>query len=346
MTTPAVLHCLQALQPQLPPALQASLATIAAQPLRALLERLLRRRPAGQEPEQWLEAVLAAYVAVVLLPSQSNPAAAAAAEQHLLAALGGLQQAAAAQGLLQVAAQQAAASAASHLRLGSHADAPTAERHSLLAEALQHMTSPACLEAAAAAQLLAQRAHQLAALPPPAGQPQEHEPEAAALKGLLHSPPSQLELELLCYMALLPSWEAMLARLAGLAAPTGQQCGSSSGNCSPSSGILSAVQQAVQQLCAACRGRPDVVLSLHPALLAEVCRVSFRFAAVYAPVLAAHLAAAVDDTRSAAAAARWRAAHATKHADHVSDYLQAKLSGLPGVEAGSGGDSVPALMCS
>ncbi|KAI7842689.1 hypothetical protein COHA_003620 [Chlorella ohadii] len=343
----AVGQRLQALRPQLPASLQAGLAAVAAHPLRALLERLLRRRPADQEPERWLEAVLAAYIGTVVLPSQASPVAAAAAERHLLAALGTLQQAAAAQRLMHAAAQQAAAAAARQLRWSSYSDAAAAaERSALLAEALQHLTSPASLEAAAAAQLLAQRAQQLAALPPPADplQGQDQRPQPTALEGLLRSLPSQLELKLLCYVALLPSWEAMLARLAGLAAPTAQQrVGSSSG--SSSSGSPDAAQQAVQLLCAACKERPDAVLALHPALPAEVCRISFRFAAAYAPLLASHIAAALDNTRSAAAAARWRVAHATKHADHTSDYLQAKLHGLPGSDAGSGADPAPVLLC-
>lgn len=267
--------------------------------------------------------MLAAYIHVVVLPNQATPAVAAAAERHLLAALGALQQAVAAQGLLRAAAQQAAAAAAGQLHLGSSFRGAAQERHALLAESLQHLTSPAALEAAAAAQLLVRRMHQLGAVTPADGQKQvqEHDPQAAALAGLLHSPPSQLELELLCYMALLPSWEAMLARLAGLAAPPDQQCSRG--------GSHGAAKHAVEQLCGACREQPDAVLALHPALPAEVCRVSLRFAAAYAPLLEAHLAAAMDDTRSAAAAARLRAAHATKHADPASDYLQAKLCALP-----------------
>ncbi len=290
---------------------------------------------------RWLEAVLAAYVCTVVLPSQASPVAAAAAEQHLLAALGTLQQAAATQQLMHAAAQQAAAAAAGHLRLSSYSNAAAAERCTLRAEALHHLTSPASLEAAAAAQLLVQRARQLAAPPPPADpqQGQEQRPQPTELGGLLRTLPSQLGLELLCYVALLPSWEAMLARLAGLAAPTAQQRPGSS------SGSSSAALQAVQLLCAACKERPDAVLALHPALPAEVCRISFRFAAAYAPLLASHIAAALDNTRSAAAAARWRVAHATKHADHTSDYLQAKLHGLPGSDAGSGADPAPVLLC-
>ena len=332
------------MRPQLPASLQAGLDAVATHPLRTLLERLLRRRPARQEPERWLEAVLAAYMAAVVLPGQASPTAAAAAEQHLLAALGALQLAAAAQGLLQAAAQQAAAAAAAQLRWSgrSSSDAHEAQRRALLAEALQHLTSPACLGAAAAAQLLAQRAQQLAAPQPQADQPQEraHAAPAAALACLLHSPPTQLEVELLCYVALLRSWEAMLVRLAGIDAPCSLRLAGSS-----ASGSSDAAQQAQQLLCSACSTQPQAVLAQHPALLAEVCRASFRFAAAYAPLLAGQLVAAADDTRSAAEAAQWRAAHATKHADHVSDFLRAKLCAAAGAAAGEHAGQEAALLC-
>ena len=307
----------QALLPQMPHSLRQALPAVARQPLRLALERLLRR-PAT---EAWLEAVLAAYTAAVMLPSP--PVQQVAAEKALLDALAGLQHAAAAHGVLHAAAQQAVHHAAARLRLyaggggcddsredGRAARLGAAERQQLLAEALQHLTSPASLEVAAAAQLAAQQ-H------PPAGRDAE-EQRGSPLASLLHSPPTRLEVQLLCLVVLLPGWEVTLRRLAGL------EPGGESLSCGGECGSARAAQQAVQLLCGACASQPDAVLAQHPALLAEVCRESFRFTACFAPLLGEDLRAAAADTETAAEAARWRAAHATKHVDHVTDYLLAK----------------------
>lgn len=324
---------------RLPPALQAEVAVAARQPLRLLLERLLRRAVAAtaERSERWMEAVLAAFAAAVILPAP--PAQQAAAEQQLLAALAGLQGAAAAHNLLATAAQQAAGAATAQLRYrGSGSSSQTgssgssgltpspAERPCLLAEALEHLTSPACLEATAAAQLLMQTAEQQQ-------RQQQADEQPPPLARLLHSPPTALEVELLCLAALLPSWETTLQRLAGLAADQQEAGSSDTFSCQPSP----AVQQAMKLLCTACASQPATVLSQHPALLAEVCRRSFRFTAGLAPLLARQLAEAAGDTPAVLQAARWRAAHLLKHADHASDYLLAKLSDAAASSAEHGG---------
>lgn len=305
---------LQAVRTQLPLGLRHALGVPPPlHPLRLALERLLRR-PAADE--RWLEAVLAAYVSVAVLPAP--PQAAAAAEQHLLAALAELQAATAAQELLQQAAQHAASAAASQLAVGGGTAACLpSHRRRLCGEALQHLTSPACLEAAAAAHLLLKCAQP--------GRQQEQGPEQAVqLAALLHSPRTALEIELLCLAALLPGWEAALRRLAGLRdepPPLARAGGSSGGG---DAAAEAAACQAATLLCDACASQPEAVLEQHPALLAEVCRQSFRFTCAFAPLLGDHLRAAAGGTRPAAEAARWRAEHATKHADHVTDYLLAK----------------------
>lgn len=328
----AVQRRLQAVLTQLPLGLRHAVsAPPPLHPLRLALERLLRRPGAD---ERWLEAVLAAYVTVAVLPAA--PAAAAAAEQHLLAALGGLQAAAAAQELLQQAAQHAAAAAAAQLAAGGGSSSAVGclpdDRRRLCAEALRHLTSPACLEAAAAAQLLLQYAQ-------PGEQQQDQQQPSQRLATLLHSPPTALELELLCLAALLPGWEATLRRLAGLLdEPASRAGGSSSGDAAADA----AACQAVTLLCDACASQPEAVLGQHPALLAEVCRQSFRFTCAFAPLLVAHLRTAASGTRPTAEAARWRAEHAAKHADHVTDYLLAKGCSPAGVEAmaaAAGGDA-------
>lgn len=333
----------QALRPQLPIGLAAAMPAVASQPLALTLERLLLRSPAGpNEPaERWLEAVLAAYTAVAVLPAP--PGEQAAAEQQLLSTLGGLQQAAALQSIAHSAAQQAVAAATAQLRQGySRSMRFTAEQQQLREEALQQLTSSTCLQAAASAHLLAQRAQQeaesaalaAAAAAAAAGQQAEAPQQAAAqaLSGLLHSPHTPLEVELLCLMALLPCWEGTLQRLAELHTAAAQQPRSTGdGSSCQQDAPAGAAQQAaaaaaVQLLCAACASQPQAVLRQHPALLAEVCRQSFRFTYAYAPLLAAQQRAAADDTRTAAEAARRQLAHATKHRDHVADYLLAKCS--------------------
>lgn len=276
--------------------------------------------------------MLAAYSAAVILPAP--PTQQAAAERQLLAALAGLQGAAAAHSLLASAVQQAAGAAAAQLRYGggrsissaesggSRLPPSPAERPSLLAEALEHLTSPARLEAAAAAQLLLQQAERLTQQ-----QQQWPDEQAPPLARLLHSPPTALESELLCLAVLLPAWEATLRRLAGLDAD--QHAVSSTDADQRGSGCPTspaAVQQAVQLLCAACASQPESVLAQHPALLAEVCRHSFRFTACVAPLLARQLSEAAGDTPAVSEMARWRAAHLLKHADHASDYLLVKIT--------------------
>ena len=324
---------LQALQPQMPAGLQQLLPAIAQQPLQVMLELLLRRQPplaAYACSAPWLEAVLGAYLAAVVLPSP--PHQQAAAEQRLTATLARLQQAAAVHDILHDAAQQAAATARSRMQfggksgigpLGAEEEEQQQQRRQLREEALCYLTSPACLEAAAAAQLLARRAQHNLERQPGLG--------AQALGGMLHSPATQLELELLCLLLLLPGWDAMLRRLAGL---DEQTLGRSSSRCSGdggsgsggggggSSGALA--RHAAQLLCAACSSQAQAVLQQPPELLAEVCRQSFRFTCSYATLLVEQRRQAAEDTQAAADAARHRLAHATKHRDHVSNYLQAK----------------------
>jgi ribosomal protein S14 len=130
-------------------------------------------------------------------------------------------------------------------------------------------------------------------------------------------------------MALLPFWEGTLQRLAEPHTPAAQRPSSPGDGSRQRDAPAGAAQQAaaaVQLLCAACGSQPQAVLRQHPALLAEVCRQSFRFTCAYAPLLAAQQRAAADDTRTAAEAARRQLAHATKYRDHVADYLLAKCS--------------------
>ena len=339
---------LQALRPQLPIGLAAVLPAVASQPLALTLERLLLRRPAelNEPPERWLEAVLAAYTAVAVLAAA--PEQQAEAEHQLLATLGDLQQAAALRSISHSAARQAVASATAQLGCGEGTSSlqPAPEQQKKLRkEGLQHLTSPACLEAAAVGQLLANRLHQqmalvaAAALPSAGAQQQpeaQHPPEAQqtaaqALSSLLHSPLTQLELELLCLVALLPCWEGMLQRLAGLDTTAERPSSSTHQRETPTrTAGQQAAGAAVQLLCAACSSQPQHVMRQHPALLAEVCRQSFRFTCAYARLLASQQRAAAEDTLAAAQAARWRLAHATKHRDHVSDYLLAKCSSSTG----------------
>lgn len=257
-----------------------------------------------------------------------------AAERHLTGALADLQQAAAVHILLQAEAQAAAAAAAHELRWqGSNGSVglPAAELQELLEEALRQLTCTEGLELAAAAQLLTHQAEEqamqqverqvgaAAAAEPGSDASARAQPEAADLASLLHSPPTAVELELLCLVALLPCWEAVLQRLTR-----------SQGPCKAAGGMghvfsrNAAAAQAVQLLCSACTEQPDDVLAQHPALLAEVCRCSFRFTCAYAALLARHQRTACEGTRAAAEAARRRVAHAAKHPDHVSSYLLAK----------------------
>ena len=298
--------------------------------MQLVLERLLRRQPSGDAPERWLEAVLAAYMAVVVLPSPAERQA--TAEQQLVATLSRLQQAAAVHSIMHGAAQQAAAAAATSLcTAGGLCQAGVRHRRQLQHEALQQLTSPACLEAAAVAQLLAQRAqHHLGSGDQPRGTGW-----GQAVGALLHNPPTQLELEVLCLLVLLPCWEAVLARLADADAPTNRHSCSPGGSASAivqatvdaatcnTDGIKAAAQEALQLLCTACGAQPDAILRLHPALLAEVCRQSFRFTCCYAALLAQQQEEAVQGTATEADAARWRLAHATKYSDHVTDYVLA-----------------------
>lgn len=342
---------------QLPAGLQASLPAAAHRPLQLMMERFLERlaaAPYTAAPEPtatatstseatndshscWLGAVVGAYVTAVVLRKPPGPEM-AAAERHLTSALAGLQQAAAVLGLLQEELHAAAAAAACNLRClgstGSAGQAPclaATERRQLLEEALQHLTCSEGLELAAAAQLLAQRADEKAMQ-----QAQQHtalegtteqgsdaalcaQPAGPALAVLVHSPPTALELELLCLVALLPCWEAVLQQLTR---PDGHgEARSSWGHDAAGS---AAAAQAVQLLCSACGEQPEGVLAQHPALMAEVCRRSFRLTCAYATLLVQHQRAAAEGTRAAAAAARWRVAHAVKHPDHVSSYLLAK----------------------
>lgn len=292
-------------------------------------------------PDRWLEAVLAAYMAAVVLPAPPNQQL--AAEQQLLAALAGLQAAAAAQGLLHSAAQKAVGAAAAQVLYTSSSSSCcavaggdslvplSAERPILLAEALEHLTSPACLEVAAAAQLLLQHAGRLTAQPQQDEATHQQQDQQPPLGRLLHSPPSRLEVQMLCLAALLPAWEATLRRLAGLddvcRHGAGSNGSSNSSSTSSTSSAAATAHQAVHLLCSACASQPEALLAQHPALVAEVCRQSFRFTACFAPLLAGHVAEAADLTRAAAEAARWRAAHMTKHADHVTDYFLLKCSG-------------------
>ena len=348
---------MQALSPQLPPGLRAELIAIAAAPLRVLLQRLLSRLPAppaaspgvtsegaasSAQPSLLLADVLAAYMAAVVLPLPPGPRQ-AGAEGHLLASLSGRLQATAVQAALTAAAQQAAGAAATALQRSAgdvHGTGLAAEeRRQLLQEALQELTSSAGLEAAAAAQLLAQRAEQQVEAQQQQEQQQrgsadaanvatqqDGQPEEAAdnvLAALLHSPPTQVEIELLCLVALLPDWEGTMRRLADLQDDTLQPAssgGSSSTACITAGGA--AAQQAVQLLCDAAAGQLDALVAVHPALPAEVCRRSFRFTCAWGALLARQQRAAADGTRPAAEVARWRVAHAAKHADHVSDYLR------------------------
>lgn len=343
----------QALQLQLPAGLHASLPMVAQRPLQLLLERLLARHAStrdasaggGDTQGSWLEAVLAAYMAAVVLRRAPGPQQ-AAAERALLATLAGLQQTAAVQGLLHGAAQQAAAVAATDLKcrnsdrhsswIGAGALAG-AEQRSLLEEALQQLTSSA-LETLAAAQLLLHYAEQqqaAAAVEPAARnaegteQALEEQPAPGTLGGLLHSPPTMIELELLCLVVLLPCWEATLRRLARLEGSAFQPADAAADSTSSSSGECTAagsraVEQALQLLCTACTSQAEAMLQLHPALPAEVCRRSFSFTCCYAALLEEHQRQAEGDTRTAREAARWRVVHAAKHDDHVTSYLLAK----------------------
>ena len=266
---------LQELGPQLPAGLTLALPALRQHPLQLLLEALLRRcpPPAGTggtatPSGEWMEAVLAAYMAAVVLPSPDERRA--AAERRLLAALAGLQQAAAVQSLMAGAAMQAAAARAAQLRHHSSGNGGSErDRLRLMVEALQHLTSQACVEAAAAAQLAADRVHHygvpldslLLLQQPQSSLAAAEEVTAAAATAI------ELEVEVLCFVALLPSWEAMLRRLARP---------DDAGPCrGPPAASDVAARQALQLLCAACGSEPTAVLAQHPALLAEACRPSF-----------------------------------------------------------------------
>ncbi|KAL4856900.1 hypothetical protein ACK3TF_002942 [Chlorella vulgaris] len=331
---------LQDVKHQLPAGLQALLPVIGRQPLQLTLERLLLRNlsTTTTQPVAWLEAVLAAYIAAVVLPSA--PEQQKDAERQLIDTLSRLQQQAAVQGILQQAAQQAAAAAAAQLGsrrgCGNEGDNPgdaslrgqeAQQQQQLKEEALRYLTSPACLELAAVAQLLTQRAQHAEARQPVAELAEQHQDSLAAL---LHSPATELELELLCWVALLPGWEAALHRLAGFGkgALAGRRSSSDSALGESKSSRLhthAAQQQAMQLLCGACACQPQALLRrCRPELLAEVCRQSFRFTCGYAALLQQQQRAAAEGTEREAAAAKRHLAHATKHCDHVSQYLRAK----------------------
>lgn len=337
---------------RLPAGLQAALPAAAQRPLQLLLERFLAQPAAAADPFSgasgtsarfttipescWLGAVVGAFVVAVVLRRPAGPEQ-AAAERHLTAALACLQRAAAVHGLLLAEAQRAAASAALDLRgwrsngMGHGQALPACEQHQLLEEALRYLTCSQGLQLAAAAQLLTRQAEErgvqeaeqqagpAAAMAAGVDVPQLAELHGTDLASLLHKPPTALELDLLCLVALLPCWEAVMQRLANLGAP-----GKAAGSRSHDAATSAAAAHAVQLLCSACTERPDDVLAQHPALLAEVCRGSFHLTCAYAAVLVRHQQAAAEGTRAAAQAARWRVAHAVKHPDHVSSYMLAK----------------------
>jgi hypothetical protein len=309
--------------------MQQLLPAIEHRPLRLILERLLLRPSSALPREGWLEAVLAAYTAAVVLPASEETQQ--GAEQLLVDTLTHLQQAAAVRYIWQGAAQHAVAAAQASPQLAWSSD----RSGQLKEEALRFFTSPDSLQMAAAAELLAQHALQLA---------EEHPEQAFSWLASVLEPAAQLHLELLCWLALLPDWEHMLQRLAGAGEHDREQSSSKpapscSGGGSGFRGRPWCLTQrhSLQLLCAAVASRPEVLLHLTPELAAEVCRLSFRFTCSYGEALRKHLQQAAEDTAPAAAAAHRRLAHAIKHPDHVADYLRAKCCVQAQMECGAHG---------
>lgn len=304
--------------------------------LRALLQQTGTAMTDAAGVEQ-LHAVLAAYTGVYLLgQGKAPPMEAEAALLGTLTELG--QEHTSIATLSAVLSDMTAAAKASTFAAKCHEW--RSENSSLAAEALVYFTSESTLRAAAAGQLLLQVL----------------EGGGSALSSVLTPMATgTTELEVACLALLMPGWESLIARLSTCCC--GGQLSSSAGMAAeqysatalwgaaePSScpawhpattmpqGTASPTlhSELVTMLCTVWTDHPGALLALPPPLLAEACRFSFRFAAAYVSVLAAQGVSCCTGGDGWSGPLAAHAAHATLHADHISDYVWAKLEACDG----------------